>query len=98
MTRTSGREARLQKSCIDWCKAHSLLAVNIHEDGWGNRGFPDLLIFGKGKVVAVELKNGNNYDQQPPQLMWQKRLEKTGIPYLLIHSLDEFISELERRF
>lgn len=96
--KTNGREARLQKSCMDWCKAQNMLAVNIHGGGWGNKGFPDLLVFKGGRVVAVELKNGNTYTQQPPQKMWQKRFEKVNTPYLLIHSLEEFTQSIERIF
>lgn len=91
-------ESDLQKSCIEWCKRHKFLAVNIHGGGWGNKGFPDLLVFKHGRVVAVELKNGKAYKQQPVQKMWQMRFEKVKTPYLLIHSLDEFTHELERIF
>ena len=57
----SGKENKLQKTCINWCNKHGLLAINIHGGGWGNKGFPDLLIFKNGRAVAVELKNGNAY-------------------------------------
>ena len=94
----SGRESKLQKTCINWCNKHGLLAVNIHGGGWGNKGFPDLLIFKNGRAVAVELKNGNAYTQQPIQKMWQQKFEQVKTPYLVIHSFSEFQEQVERNF
>ncbi len=94
----SGRESTLQKNCMRWCKDKNLVPVNIHGDGWGNKGFPDLLIFGKGKCIAIELKDGTAYKQQPAQKMWQKKLTNAGINCLLIRSFADFIKEVEREF
>lgn len=93
----SGNESKLQKRCIDWCKSKGLLAVNIHGGGWGNKGFPDLLVFGNGECLAVELKYGSTYTQQPAQKMWEHRFRKVGINYQLMCSFEQFTAEIEKR-
>ena len=84
------RESQLQANCIAWSKSQGLLAVNIHGDGYSNKGFPDLLVFGNGKVVAVELKCDSGYLPQPDQIVWRNRLVKVGIPHAFLKSLETY--------
>ncbi len=84
------RESALQSECIRRARGLGMLAVNIHGAGWSNKGFPDLLVFHDGKVVAVELKSDSGYKVQPDQVVWRNRLVRQGIPHHIVRSVEEF--------
>lgn len=92
------RESALQAECMRLAKRLDLLPVNIHGSGWSNKGFPDLLVFGKGRVVAVELKADSGYKPQPDQLVWRSRLLRHQIPHHFVRSLPEFEEAMREEF
>lgn len=95
------RESALQKRCLRWVSrehAGKLLAVNIHGGGYSNKGFPDLLVFGYGRAVAVELKADSGYRVQPDQEVWRSRFLKAGIPHHVIRDFDTFKKTMEEEF
>lgn len=95
------RETKLQSDCLEYIKKNyrgKLLAVNIHGGGFSLKGFPDLLVFGDGRVVAIELKAGTGYRVQDDQKVWRNRLTKVGIHHYVPYSFDEFKAILEKEF
>lgn len=96
------RETVFQRRCLNWVRTQhkgKLLAVNIHGGGYSNKGFPDVLIFGGGKTVAVELKSDTSgYKLQPDQALWRERFKAVSIPHYIIHTFDEFLLMLETEF
>ncbi|WP_165170627.1 hypothetical protein [Adlercreutzia sp. ZJ242] len=72
--------------------------MNIHGDGYSNKGFPDLLVFGRGRVVAVELKSDSGYKLQPDQALWRDRLTAVGIHHHVIKTLDQFVDTIKEEF
>lgn len=92
------RESALQAECMALARRLDTLPVNIHGSGWSNKGFPDLLVFHDGRVVAVELKADSGYRPQPDQLVWRKRLLAQGIPHHFASSLDEFEGLMREEF
>lgn len=88
------KENAIQKRCILWARqkqAGRILVVNIHGDGYTNKGFPDLLVFGHGRVIAVELKSDTSgYQLQPDQEIWRDRLEAVGIEHYICRSFEDF--------
>ena len=94
-------ESSLQKKCLAYVSKNfhgKLLAVNIHGGGWSNKGFPDLIVFGCGRAIAVELKADSGYKVQPDQLIWRKRFENVGIHHYVIHDLNQFKTTLKEEF
>lgn len=93
------RETTMQRKCMQWAKTdRDLLPVNMHGDGYANKGFPDLLVFGDGKCVAIELKSDSGYKFQSDQKIWRKRLMRAGIAHHVANSLDEFKSVIDKEF
>lgn len=85
------RETEFQDRCLHWVKREfrgKLLAVNIHGDGYSNKGFPDLLVFGNGKAVAIELKSESGYLLQDDQIIWRNRFLNVGTPHHVIEKND----------
>ena len=93
-------EAALQAACLRHVREGrpDLLAVNVHGGGWSNKGLPDLLVTGQGKVVFVELKAGTGYAVQPDQELWAARLRRVGTRCETVRSLDAFRALLEEVF
>lgn len=95
------RESVLQRRCLEYVAKNfhgKLLAVNIHGGGFSNKGFPDLLVFGCGRAIAVELKANSGYGVQPDQLIWRKRFEDVGIRHYVINDLERFKSTIKEEF
>lgn len=85
------RESKLQRACLDWARGQDgVLTVNIHGGGYSNKGFPDILVFARGRAAAVELKADSGYALQPDQMVWRKRFNRCGVPYVVLRSLEEF--------
>ena len=90
------RESELQRACMRRAAAMGALALNMHGSGWGNKGFPDLLVLHGGRVCAVELKSPTSgYTPQPDQMIWRRRLLAQGVPHAFVHSLEEFEALIE---
>ena len=85
-------ESRLQARCVGWARRArpDLVVVDNHGGGWCNKGFPDLTLYGRGRVVQVELKDGASYAVQPDQELWRRRFERAGIPARVARSFEEF--------
>lgn len=95
------RESALQKRCLNWVSdayRGKLLAVNIHGGGYSNKGFPDLLVFGRGRAVAVELKSDSGYTVQADQIVWRSRFIKADVPHYVIRDFDTFKKTIEEEF
>ncbi|MBP3883996.1 MAG: hypothetical protein J6D54_03535 [Olsenella sp.] len=92
------RESAVQAECMRLAKRLGLLPVNIHGSGWSNKGFPDLLVFGKGRVVAIELKADSGYKPQPDQIVWRNRFLRQQIPHHFVKSLPEFEETIRKEF
>lgn len=95
------RESVLQSRCLLWVKrtfGGKLLAVNIHGGGYSNKGFPDLLVFGCGRVIAVELKSDSGYSVQPDQIVWRGRFAKAGVPHHIIRDFEQFKTTIKEEF
>lgn len=91
----------MQADCIRWAKARygqTMLVVNVHGGGWGNKGFPDLLLMADGTCLAVELKGDSGYEVQPDQKVWRSRFAKSGTHYAVCTSLEEFQSKTTEVF
>lgn len=79
--------------------AGRLLAVNMHGGGATNKGFPDLLVFGRGKAVAFELKGGSGYRMQGDQELWRERLLRVGTPHHVVRDdLGKFKEIVRKEF
>ena len=96
------KETPYQSRCIAWVRdtyKGRLLIVNIHGGGYSNKGFPDLLVFGGGHAVAVELKGESGYKLQPDQRIWRKRFLRSGTPhYVIIDDFDAFKRMIREEF
>lgn len=57
------------------------------------RGLPDLLLFTETKMIFIEAKSKDGHQSQE-QLLFQALCKRTNTPYILAHSLDEFISKI----
>ena len=95
------RETDFQEKCLKWVKQTQrgrLLAVNIHGGGYSNKGFPDLLVFGGEKAVAIELKADSGYKLQSDQQIWRNRFLAVGTPHYVIDDFDTFVEVLTKEF
>ena len=54
--------------------------ITVHTPGsiYGNRGFPDLMLFKDGRACFLEVKRGTHYTATPGQLVWIKKLQDAG--------------------
>lgn len=93
-------ESGLQKRCLDWIKDNrpDLLPVNNHGGGWGNKGFPDVTVYGHGRCIQVELKDGDAYKVQPAQKIWRRRFAKVGVSTYVARSFEEFQTTIEKEY
>lgn len=95
------KETNLQRQCILWVRQNyhkKLLITNIHGSGYSNKGFPDLIVFGNGKAVVIELKSDSGYQPQPDQLVWRNRFIEVGVPHHFCHSFEEFKEIIKKEF
>lgn len=60
-----------------------------------SRGFPDLILFLKGKQcpIFVEFKSLKGR-QSKEQKLWQEHLENRGMKYFIIRSVTDFVNLL----
>ena len=96
------RENALQKQCILWVRQnfhHKLLITNVHGSGYTNKGFPDLIVFGKSRAIVVELKSADTgYEPQPDQIIWRQRFLDVGVPHYFCNSFAEFKEIITKEF
>ncbi len=96
------RESSLQRRCLQLARERyrgRVVAVNVHGGGYSNKGFPDLLLLGAGKAVAVELKSPTSgYKVQPDQAVWKRRLEEAGVAWYKADDLPAFGSIMRKEF
>jgi hypothetical protein len=95
------RETKFQKDCLDWINDNHrgrLIAVNIHGGGYSNKGFPDILVFGDQKAVAIELKSDSGYKIQADQLIWRRRFLAVGTHHYVIDDFDAFVEVISKEF
>ena len=85
------RETVFQDKCLRWVKEKfwgKLLAVNNHGDGYSNKGFPDVTVYGNGKAIVIELKSDSGYTLQEDQIIWRNRFLNVGTPHYVIENND----------
>jgi hypothetical protein len=71
-------EAQLQRTILDACRQHRLLAFHVLDSRKSvGVGFPDLCIAGPGGTIFRELKN-SNHQPTPEQMTWLGTLEEGG--------------------
>lgn len=96
------REAKLQGDCLQLVKDGwwgRVVALNMHGGGYCNKGFPDILMLGCGKAVAVELKSPTSgYGVQADQRVWKRRLEAAGVAWYRADDLGGFGSIVRKEF
>lgn len=96
------RESSLQRRCLQLARERyrgRVVAVNVHGGGYSNKGFPDLLLLGAGKAVAVELKSPTSgYKVQPDQAVWKRRLEEAGVAHHVVSDLPSFGRVMKEEF
>lgn len=88
------KESKLQSDCLRVLKEREIAHLNVHQSGWTGKGFPDIVACIHGRFVCFELKVKRN-KQQPDQVIWQKRIERSGGDYFVPYSLDEFVFILD---
>ena len=86
------RETDFQDKCLQWVKRNywgKLLAVNNHGDGYSNKGFPDITVWGEGgKSIVIELKSDSGYQLQEDQIIWRNRFLNVGTPHYVVERND----------
>ena len=86
------RESEFQGRCLRWVKDNfrgKLLAVNNHGDGYSNKGFPDIAVWGSGgKSIVVELKSDSGHLLQGDQTVWRNRFLAVGTPHHVVRDND----------
>ena len=63
---------------------HNLIKIGVYP------GFADLFVWHFGKLYLVEVKEPEKGKQSPNQIKFEKHCEQSGIPYLVVYSLEEF--------
>jgi hypothetical protein len=65
---------------------------------YGLPGAPDIIAVlpPHGRLLAIEAKTHTR--QRPEQIAWQRRAEKVGALYLVVHSVDEMERGIELAF
>ena len=98
-------EHRVMNEIRLWCGNHDILCfrtnvgkVKLATGGYFDTGlptgFPDLLILpGEGLIIFCEVKSAVGR-QRPEQIEFEKLVKKRGYKYIISHSLEEFISQI----
>lgn len=60
-----------------------------------SRGFPDLLVFARGKRIAIEMKRKKGGTATKEQRSWLTRLTNYGFESAICHGADEAIEFIE---
>lgn len=101
-------ESEIQQSCVRWFRyaypqyiilsipnggsRNVIEAANLKKEG-ALAGASDLMIIAERKVLFVEMKTPKGRQQQT-QKDFQRRVEVLGHRYVVCHSLDEFMREV----
>lgn len=70
-------------------------AKQVHRGGNTQKGIPDIMGSLRGRFIGIEVKAGKDR-QSAEQKIVQFEIERANGVYLLIHSTDEFLSELNK--
>lgn len=97
-------EQLIQKSCLDYLKLKGIYCYKINNGGVHKpsggfipaqtRGLPDVVMHRNGKVEYIEMKTPTGRMSEY-QIAFGKRCLDEGIPYWVIHSLDELREVVE---
>ncbi len=105
-------EHHTQQACVNWFryqfKAPDYVIFAIPNGGVRHKstgrtlkiegvmaGVADLCILARGRTIFVEMK-ADSGKQTPAQKEFQNVCFKQGIPYVIAHSLDEFIFWIQK--
>ena len=88
-------ESKFQSDAIEYLKAKNIYCLNLHGDGFGGRGKPDLIACIGGQFAAFELKVGKNTmsDAQKLHKIW---IQRSGGLFFSPYTLDEFKSIVDK--
>ncbi len=87
-------EAQLEQRCVDKIEAAGGLALKLRPPT--GRGFPDRLIFLRGKVFAVEFKRPRLGVIAAQQQAWRRLLTLAGFGVYFISSDEQFETALAK--
>ena len=103
-------EESIQVACVKWFRLQYPNLVIFAVPNGGSRnlyeaknmkesgtlaGVADLVIVGNGgKVLFVEMKAGNN-KQEDSQVLFQNKVEKLGHKYIICRSKEQFMKEVD---
>ena len=88
------RENALQTKCIKYLKEQGIYFINIHGDGWGSKGSPDIIACIDGRFVAFELKVDKNQMQSDQQIHAIRIKRNKGLHYCP-RTIHRFIAIIE---
>jgi hypothetical protein len=98
-------EAQLQSAIIELAHALGYRAAHFRpaltSKGWrtpvsaDGKGFPDLNIIGKGRVIYIECKSEKG-QQSPEQLQWEQAIRESGAEYFLFRPSDWLNDNVEK--
>lgn len=87
-------EKKLQDKAISYLKGRGIYYLNLYGDGRSGKGKPDVIACIHGRLVAFELKVGEN-DLQDDQKLHKLRIERSGGLHYSPYTLEEFIEIVE---
>ena len=88
------RETAIKRVIKDYCK---VLGIHIHHNLQGlgcYKGLPDMQIHFGCRVIYIEVKTPNG-ELSPYQKAFKWRCECDGVPYWVIHSIEELQEKIE---
>ena len=94
------KESQIQKECLDYLRLKGFFAwrqnnISIRGRSFtGMRGLSDIVCLIPNKAVFIEVKQPS-MRQTSEQKEFEKRVKELDHLYLLCHSLDELIDQME---
>lgn len=89
------RAARTDSNHADVRDALRALQIHVEDTSRVGQGFPDLLAAHRGRVVAVEVKDGSKPPSArtltPDEQRWRARWEAAGGRYAVVETIDQAI-------
>ena len=98
-------EHRVMNEIRLWCGTHNILCfrcnvgkVRLADGGYFDTGLPtgfsDLIILPGNQVIIFCEVKAEKGKQRPEQIDFENLVEKRGYKYIVSHSLNEFVSQI----